>query len=75
MNERINGLLTKVVNSKHMAGGIILLGIIFSGLGVVSVMYGAYYKGVKNGVDARDEYYYQKEIKDYEQKNRFKEGN
>ena len=66
MNDKMLGLLSKIANSPTIANTLVISGIIFTTVGNVLVMYGAYYRGVKRGVEARDDYYLQKEIKEYE---------
>lgn len=68
MNEKMLSLLSKVANRPTVANALVISGIISTCIGNVLIMYGSYYRGVKNGVEARDDYYLQKEIKEYEKR-------
>lgn len=68
MNKKMLSLLSEIANRPAVANALVISGIIFTTLGNVLVMYGSYYRGVKNGVEARDDYYLQKEIKEYEKR-------
>ena len=67
MRKKANRPLTILANSPKLSGVMIVSGIIFGALSNVLVMYGAYYKGLNSGVEARDDYYYKKEMKAYEE--------
>ncbi len=67
LNNKILKLLTKIANNRRASNALTYGGITLVAIGNILAIYGAYYRGVNNGVEARDEYYYQKEIKDYEQ--------
>lgn len=57
----MNKLLTRIANSKKASGIMIIGGSMMSCVGSLLILFGSYYRGVKNGADAMDEYY-QKEI-------------
>ena len=66
----MNKLLTKLANSKKLQTTLMVTGSAIISVGSLLLMYGSYYLGVKNGVDARDEYYFAKEKEAYEKKYR-----
>lgn len=63
MREKI---LSVLANDTRIANAVIVAGIALAGVGHILIMYGSYFKGLKTGVELRDDYYYQKEIREYE---------
>lgn len=61
-------LLSKIANNSFLQNSCIFGGMALASIGGLLSLYGAYYRGLKYGVEIRDEYYYQKEIENYGKK-------
>lgn len=60
-------MLSKIANDSFLSNLCIFGGITLASIGHIMIAYGSYYRGLHYGVEIRDEYYYQKEIENYEQ--------
>lgn len=63
----MNKLLTKMVNNEALSKGVVLTGLAMSIVSNVVVFVGVYYTALHRGAELRDEYYYQEEVKKYEE--------
>ena len=63
----MNKLLTKVANSSKLQKATVLSGCALATISNVLVFVGVYYIALKKGVELRDQYYYEEEVKNYEQ--------
>ena len=62
----MNKLYSRLANDSNLSGIVSGFGLTLMGAGLMLLSIGTYYKGVHTGVEARDQYYYEKEIKEYE---------
>lgn len=63
----MNKLLTKIANSSKLQKATVLSGCTLATISNVLVFVGVYYIALKKGVELRDQYYYEEEVKKYEQ--------
>ena len=62
----MNKLLTKLANDSRLTKGVVGAGLAMSIISNVIIFVGVYYTALNKGVELRDEYYYQEEVKKYE---------
>ena len=63
----MNKLLTKIANNSKLQRATVLSGCALATISNVMVFVGVYYIALKKGVELRDQYYYEEEVKSYEQ--------
>lgn len=66
----MNKFLTKLVNDEHLSMGVVATGLAMSIVSNVIVFVGVYYTALHKGAELRDEYYYQEEVRKYEENQR-----
>ena len=57
-------IFSKVANNEKLADALVYVGIFGSAIFSSIAMCAAYLRGMRKGVDVRDDYYYEKEIND-----------
>lgn len=57
---------SKIANNEKLADGLVYFGILGSIACTMISVGAAYLRGMRRGVDIRDDYYYEKEVKEYE---------
>lgn len=55
-------LYTRIANNEKLATGLVVAGIFGSAIFNAVAITAAYFRGMRKGVDIRDDYYYEKEI-------------
>ena len=63
----MNKLLMKLANDERISKGVVLTGMAMSIVSNVIVFVGVYYTALHRGAEIRDEYYYQEEVRRYEE--------
>lgn len=63
----MNKFLTKLVNNDKLSMGVVGAGLAMSIVSNVIVFVGVYYTALHKGVELREEYYYQEEVRRYEE--------
>ena len=64
--KKANKALTVLANNPILSDTLTFGGIIFATVGNIMILYGSFFRGLNKGVETRDNYYYEKEMTDYE---------
>lgn len=61
----MKGLINKIANDRKLSSTIAFVGMALGTICHIVALSAIFYNGMRKGVDARDEFYYQKEMERY----------